>query len=770
MGKTFIEAMKYNNTNTANGMAAHSDTDNALFSLFVSAGASLRTKHVSPLLTKVTPQMILLKKTALEKKVILIEEKQKALREEIRIKNIEIIQLNKKEKRRIVFWDMLYKFRLSLSQEQSTFSHIVTYRCYASKRNWWISFRTDYFHQWINVHSDSVEAASNFLIDNSLLKLEEQIKVVNNLTVYKNWYAEYQKIVKTIEKETEEIYIIIDSKIAKATSKGEITKLNNIKELVKLRKSLKKSSRDEELKKKSSKVNLLCQNLAIEKKAFYRKQVSIFFTLREYYGNIWFLSSYKKSIQRVQWEIKSIEKRIKNNTVLIEDITLSINKAVHARLSAWQYDKLSALKILFYARDIAEGAGERAFFRQNLAYLLTETNNIDFIVKNLLKKENILTEIIRVDDLVYFANSLIGYSVRRNSHVDMIIEFLLEMLNNREVYALVAKWMPRKRSQYSRVVIYMRANGHITTFSSYRKLIASKTNVVEHKMAQNEWESIDLGTVPSIALQMYKTCFFKHNIMRPYLENLKKGKAKINAKRLTPDAIVKAIFDGKYCCMEELAEAQWQNLKELNDLPTEYRMIPVIDVSGSMFYPTNSAISIALGLGLFIAERNPNPNFRNSFITFSSDPEFRTVNGTDIISKVYHAKKAHWGGSTNIEATFELILDQAVKFEISNDDMPTHIIIFSDMQFDESVAKPDENSFEMINRMYAEAGYTVPAVIYWNINNIDSVPVKYDESGALLVSGSSQNALNLVLKKYYDRPIDLMTEAISSPRYDHITL
>ena len=465
------------------------------------------------------------------------------------------------------------------------------------------------------------------------------------------------------------------------------------------------------------------------------------------------------------------KKEIEHFGLLFDNPLTTDNRTTSTKvLEAWKNDKLSTLKILFYARDIVEGAGERKFFRTNIDYLLSKTDGLDLIITNLLKEENILNEIVRVDDLIYFANKLIGDTLTRNLHVDMIITFLFKMLNKKEVGSIVAKWMPRKKSQYSRLVRYMRANGHIATFSTYRKLIASKTSVVEQKMSLNEWDNIDLEKVPSIALNMYKSCFEKHNILQPYLENLKKGKAKINAKRLTPDAIVMDILEGKYKEMPELAEAQWQNLKELNDLPSEYRIIPVIDVSGSMYYPNLKPISIAIGLGLFIAGRNPNHNFSDAFITFSSEPKFDYIKGYDIISEVKDIALASWGGSTNIEATFKLILNKAIKYNVAKDEMPTHIIIFSDMQFDQCTEEPDDTSYEMIYRKYNKAGYDTPVIIFWNINNEDSVPIQYDESGALLVSGSSQNALNLVLKKYYERPIDLMTEAISSTRYDHITL
>ena len=101
--------------------------------------------------------------------------------------------------------------------------------------------------------------------------------------------------------------------------------------------------------------------------------------------------------------------------------------------------------------------------------------------------------------------------------------------------------------------------------------------------------------------------------------------------------------------------------------------------------------------------------------------------------------------------------------------MPTHIIIFSDIEFNRCVRTPEDNAWQVINRQYAEAGYKAPVVVFWNVNAKSSnFPLKFDESGALLVSGSSQNAMNIVLKQKYENPIDLMFEAISSDRYKHI--
>ncbi len=469
----------------------------------------------------------------------------------------------------------------------------------------------------------------------------------------------------------------------------------------------------------------------------------------------------------------------------VEKILLSV-------YNAWEVDKETALKLLFYARDIVEGSGERRFFRLATEFLLTHKEDSEKVLDNLVKEENLKENIIRVDDLVYLANSLLGKNLKRNKRVDKILDLLFRMLQDEEINGIVAKWMPRKNSQYARLVKYMRANGFIKSYSLYRREIAGKTKVVEQQMSKNEWKEINLEQTPSVALKQYRKAFARHDILQAYLEKVEAGEAKLNAKRLTPFDIVKEVLsdidnniefylddNGEFIEevkenekseeIRKLADLQWKNLRELNDLPAEYRALPVIDVSASMTWNDNIPLSMALGLGLFMAERNPNQAFRDYFITFSNEPQFQKIEGLDIYDKVKNAMDADCLMSTNLEATFELVLNKAKQGKVAAEEMPTHIIIFSDMEFNRCVMTPEDNAWQMINRQYAEAGYTTPVIVFWNVDAKSSnFPVKFDESGALLLSGSSQNAMNIVLKQKYENPIDLMFEAIDSDRYKHI--
>ena len=438
---------------------------------------------------------------------------------------------------------------------------------------------------------------------------------------------------------------------------------------------------------------------------------------------------------------------------------------------AYQEDPLAALRILFYARDIEKGLGERRFFRVVTKWLGDNPNNLN----NLLKEENFTKNIVRIDDLIYLVNHFIEN--KKYESADKILNFLFSLMENKTLSAIVAKWMPRKKSQYKKVVKYMRSHGFINSYSSYRHKIVSMSNTVEQKMSANEWNSIKLENVPSLALKKYKKAFERHGLLKSYIEKVVKGEAVLHAKRLFPYQIVKEILNDrvyKYPLNDtnrQLLNEQWKRLQELDDLPKEFRVMPVIDTSGSMTLNYSLPLSIALGIGLFMAENNPNPEFRNYFITFSDRPEFQKIMGVDIVEKVKNAMNAPWGMNTNLEAVFEMILRKAVDGRVPENEMPTTIVIISDMEFDNCIYNPSDNAIEMINRKYKSAGYSLPNVVFWNVNGrLGNIPAQLNDKGVLLVSGASQNVINFILKKGYENMMSLVYEIVDNPRYKHINI
>jgi hypothetical protein len=72
----------------------------------------------------------------------------------------------------------------------------------------------------------------------------------------------------------------------------------------------------------------------------------------------------------------------------------------------------------------------------------------------------------------------------------------------------------------------------------------------------------------------------------------------------------------------------------------------------------------------------------------------------------------------------------------------------------------------MIERKFAEAGYVVPNIVFWNLNaKADQVPVKFDKKGVALVSGFSPAIMQSILAAEDLDPTSVMMQTLNSPRY-----
>ena len=135
--------------------------------------------------------------------------------------------------------------------------------------------------------------------------------------------------------------------------------------------------------------------------------------------------------------------------------------------------------------------------------------------------------------------------------------------------------------------------------------------------------------------------------------------------------------------------------------------------------------------------------------------------------------------STNLEAAFKTILNQAVKFNIPQDEMPTKVLILSDMEFNSAISdgwrddsKWNPTAIAMIDEMFADAGYTRPGIIFWNLHARDgNFPARFDEMGTALISGFSPSIMKSVISNPNSlTPINIMNETVNSERYELVTI
>jgi hypothetical protein len=315
------------------------------------------------------------------------------------------------------------------------------------------------------------------------------------------------------------------------------------------------------------------------------------------------------------------------------------------------------------------------------------------------------------------------------------------------------------------------------TPKTLRKTLVVLSKTVEQKMCANEWTNIEYSKVPSLAMARYTKAFYKHDLtgFGVYLELLKKGETKVNAGAVYPYDVVKTLEQG----VKDLAIEQWKALPNFMEGSTE-RILPVVDVSGSMVSGSAgknnnlTCMDVAVSLGLYISERNEG-SFKDSFITFSERPQLQKLSG-NLYDRYTQLRAADWGMSTNLESVFELILNQSIKHNVPQSEMPTKILILSDMEFNQATrsdyfnrVKRNISAIQMIREEYENSGYQLPGIIFWNIQSRgDNFPVRFDESGTALISGFSPSILKSILGGKELSPVLIMTETIESERYKMI--
>ena len=458
----------------------------------------------------------------------------------------------------------------------------------------------------------------------------------------------------------------------------------------------------------------------------------------------------------------------------------SENDIIFMFKKAYEENPEYALKCLFYLRDVRGGQGERRFFRTVINWLAREDK--DAVIRNL----EAIPEMGRWDDLY----SLVGTPCEKEAFELMLRQITLDVES--KTPSLLAKWLKSENTSS----MESRRLGTKTRFyfgldsRTYRKMLSAlrtKINVLEKLMSQNRWEEIEFDKIPSKAGLIYKNVFATKDVTKArYAAFMANKNTKVNASVLNPVDIAEEIFNsrGYPTNITRLAwDKYWTNLKDYYD-GREERGIAVVDVSGSM---TGRPMAAAVSMGAYIAERGNGP-FKDHFITFSDNPTLVKFEGTDLYDKFERARHADWGGSTNIEAVFDLLLNTAKRNHVKQEEMPETLYILSDMEFNQGLT---DNTFvrdywgrprrrllqdstavntliEKKAQEWKAAGYKVPNVIFWNLDaRQDNVPAIGD--GFFYVSGNSMNVIESILSRTPPKTAtELMMDVLNRERYKNI--
>lgn len=400
-------------------------------------------------------------------------------------------------------------------------------------------------------------------------------------------------------------------------------------------------------------------------------------------------------------------------------------------------------RMCMYARDIREGMGKRDAFWTMFSDMPVR------VQAGILAK---------LPELGYWKDVR---KVAEGTSFDMSVRLQAVQMFNQALAdgnGLAAKYTPRKGFLFEAL-----RKAHGFDPKTMRTLLVSMTKVVEQKMCAQDWEGINLSHIPSKAMVMYRKAL-KRQIpekFEDFAAKAAKGEAKVNAGALYPHQVVKVLDTSR-----DLAQGIWDSLPSY----TLDGVMPIVDASDSMTWFSHENVNgrkIAATMGLYFAERATGP-FKDLMLTFAQRPAWiNTSKGNTLSGKLDMIERASWDGSTNVVAAFDMILRKAVETSAPQEALPKLLLIFSDMQFNQGMAY-DLNSLETIKMRYAQHGYKVPNVVFWNLKEDcrTPLPASLSEQGVALVSGFSTHIAKAFMSNESFDPASIVANALMSDRYD----
>lgn len=440
---------------------------------------------------------------------------------------------------------------------------------------------------------------------------------------------------------------------------------------------------------------------------------------------------------------------------------------------AFAEDKLLATKMAFYARNVRGGLGERRTAR--IIFKFLAKLHPDVMKKNI----QFLPLFGRYDDLYEFVGTPVENDMWRLIQEQWNLD-IKNMKGNKPI-SLLAKWLKsvNTSSQESNKLGKLTAKNLGLSEKEYRKTLSvlrRYLDVTEVKMSHNQWSDINYAGVPSRAMSIYRNAFRRHDEERfnAYIESVSKGEAKINSSTLFPYDILEKMGLSTWHCInyltvnhyDKVLEEQWKALP--NYIEGENNVLVMADTSGSM---QGRPMATSVGLAIYFAERNHGV-FKDVFMTFSSKPSFVQLKGNTLYEKIKCIPSII--ENTNLEAAFKLILDTAIRNNLTAEDMPKSLVVISDREFDSATNNYSGQNwtfYESMKQMYVDSGYEIPNVIFWNVDSRhDNFQVTSEYRGVQLASGQSPSVFKTILNNIGKTPYEAMLSVLNDPIYDCITV
>jgi len=418
-----------------------------------------------------------------------------------------------------------------------------------------------------------------------------------------------------------------------------------------------------------------------------------------------------------------------------------------------------AMKILFYARDIRGGLGERRVFRTLLRWLAC--NELPALLRNLPW----VAEFGRWDDVLALLET-----PARDAAVKLLkaqLDSDLAALDRGEPVSLLGKWLPSVNAHNADAVRMARllARAFGMTEARYRKALSAlrqSIRILENNLRRRDY-SFDYAAQPSKAMFKYRRAFLRNDAerYRDFMNRVNRGEARLHTGALMPYEIVEAAYRASQADRAAL-DATWNALE---DFTNGENALVVADGSGSMYWsgsPTPGAV--AQSLAIYFAQRNRGA-FHNHFVTFSMNPQLVQIKGEDIVDVARYCRTFNECANTDLQKVFELILQAAVQNRVPQRQLPSTLYIISDMEFDACARGASLTNFEYARQLYRQNGYRLPRVVFWNVQSRNrQQPVSMNAQGVALVSGFTARIFSQVMSGEMD-PYRNMMSVVGGERY-----
>lgn len=425
-----------------------------------------------------------------------------------------------------------------------------------------------------------------------------------------------------------------------------------------------------------------------------------------------------------------------------------------------------AIKALFYIGDIRGGLGERRTFRLCLRRLAN--TNPEVVKRNI----HLIPEYNRWDSIFELFDTDV-----EDTALDFISYQFIEDVTNKndgKPISLLAKWLPSENASSNKTKLLAKKIRKALGLSSkrYRQHLSSLRkylDVVETHMSANDWTNIKYENVPSNAMMRYRNAFYKHDEegMNTYIDSVKSGEKKINSSVLYPYNIVHSYMDDYMWCakksLDDVLEEQW---KALPDYVTDSNILVMADVSGSMI---GRPIETSVGLATYFAQRNKGA-FHNQYMTFTNRPHCVSIQDNWTLKKcIDYVMSKGVGYNTNLDMAFKYLLDMCTTNNIPQEELPTALVVISDMEIDRFGREGYNWSFvNRWERKFNEAGYKLPKLIMWNVEARNDTFLSQNPN-VLYVSGQSTSTFQYFTAALNGKTAyDFMLDILNSDRYSLI--